>query len=146
MIRRPPRSTRTDTLFPSTTLFRSFYQPRAGRVLVDGTPLSEVDLQAWRSLVGYVPQDLILFHDSVLANVTLGDPRLGEAEARAALEAAGAWDFVAALPEGIHGVVGETGAKLSGGQRQRIALAREIGRASSRAQGGQSGEYAEGGV
>src|SRR3546814_13968760 len=88
MIRRPPRSTRTDTLFPSTTLFRSFYQPRAGRVLVDGTPLSEVDLQAWRSLVGYVPQELILFHDSVLANVTLGDPRLGEAEARAALEAA----------------------------------------------------------
>ncbi|HEY9549919.1 MAG TPA: ABC transporter ATP-binding protein, partial [Kiloniellaceae bacterium] len=53
-------------------LLLGFYQPRAGRVLIDGTPLGEIDLQAWRSLVGYVPQDLILFHDSVLANVTLG--------------------------------------------------------------------------
>src|SRR3546814_4276511 len=92
----------------SSDVCSSDLQPRAGRVLVDGTPLSEVDLQAWRSLVGYVPQELILFHDSVLANVTLGDPRLGEAEAREALEAAGAWDFVAALPEGVHSVVGRS--------------------------------------
>src|SRR3546814_9176300 len=77
-------------------------------------------------MIGYVPHELILFHDSVLANVTVGDPRLGEAEAREALEAAGAWDFVAALPEGVHSVVGEKGAKLSGGQRQRIALARAL--------------------
>ena len=109
-----------------TDLLLGLYQPDSGRVLVDGVPLSEIDLQTWRSLVGYVPQDLILFHDSVLANVTLGDPRLGEAEARAALEAAGAWDFVASLPEGIESLVGEKGAKLSGGQRQRIALARAL--------------------
>src|SRR3546814_5396976 len=84
-----------------TDLLLGFYQPQAGRILVDGVPLSEIDLQAWRGMIGYVPQELILFHDSVLANVTLGDPRLGEAEAREALEAAGAWDFVAALPAGV---------------------------------------------
>jgi ATP-binding cassette subfamily C protein len=109
-----------------TDLLLGFYQPRSGRVLVDGKPLTEIDLQAWRGMVGYVPQELILFHDTVLANVTLGDPRLGEAEAEAALRAAGAWDFVAALPEGLGSIVGEKGAKLSGGQRQRIALARAL--------------------
>jgi ATP-binding cassette, subfamily C, bacterial len=109
-----------------TDLLLGFYEPQGGRVLVDGRPLSDIDLQAWRGMIGYVPQELVLFHDSVLANVTLGDPRLGEAEARAALEAAGAWDFVAALPEGVHSVVGEKGAKLSGGQRQRVALARAL--------------------
>ncbi|MGE5766350.1 MAG: ABC transporter ATP-binding protein [Bacteroidota bacterium] len=109
-----------------TDLLLGLYQPASGRILLDGTPLSEIDLHAWRGIVGYVPQELILFHDSVLANVTLGDPRLGEAEARTALEAAGAWDFVAALPEGLDSIVGEKGAKLSGGQRQRIALARAL--------------------
>lgn len=109
-----------------TDLLLGLYQPQAGRILVDGTPLGEVDLQAWRGLVGYVPQDLILFHDTILANVTLGDPRLGEEETKRALEAAGAWAFVSALPEGMDSVVGEKGAKLSGGQRQRIALARAL--------------------
>lgn len=109
-----------------TDLLLGLHQPHGGRVLIDGVPLSEIDLQAWRSMVGYVPQELVLFHDSVLANVTLGDPRIGEAEARAALEAAGAWDFVAALPEGMLSMVGEKGAKLSGGQRQRISLARAL--------------------
>jgi ATP-binding cassette subfamily C protein len=109
-----------------TDLLLGLYQPQAGRILIDGTPLREIDLQAWRGMVGYVPQELILFHDTVLANVTLGDPRLGEEEARRALEAAGAWDFVSALPEGLQSVVGEKGAKLSGGQRQRISLARAL--------------------
>ncbi len=109
-----------------TDLLLGLYQPQQGRILIDGMPLSEIDLEAWRGMVGYVPQDLILFHDSVLANVTLGDPRIDEAEVRRALQEAGAWDFVAALPEGLHSVVGEKGAKLSGGQRQRIALARAL--------------------
>ena len=109
-----------------TDLLLGLYQPDGGRVEIDGVPLTEIDLQAWRTLVGYVPQELILFHDSVLANVTLGDPRLGEAEAREALELAGAWDFVRQMPEGLESVVGEKGAKLSGGQRQRIALARAL--------------------
>lgn len=109
-----------------TDLLLGLYQPQSGRILVDGVPLTEIDLQAWRSLIGYVPQELTLFHDTILANVTLGDPHIGEAEAQEALEAAGAWDFVAAIPEGMHSVVGEKGAKLSGGQRQRIALARAL--------------------
>ena len=109
-----------------TDLLLGFYQPRSGRIMLDGVPLSDIDLRVWRGMIGYVPQDLILFHDTVLANVTLGDPRLGEADARRALEAAGAWDFVSALPEGLNSIVGEKGAKLSGGQRQRIALARAL--------------------
>ncbi len=109
-----------------TDLLLGLHQPQAGEILIDGTPLRRIDLEAWRNLVGYVPQDLILFHDSVLANVTLGDPRIDEAEAQRALEAAGAWDFVSTLPEGLHSIVGEKGAKLSGGQRQRIALARAL--------------------
>jgi len=109
-----------------TDLLLGLYQPRSGRVLLDETPLNDVDLQAWRGMVGYVPQELILFHDTVLANVTLGDPRLNEADVRRALEAAGAWDFVAALPEGLNSIVGEKGAKLSGGQRQRVSLARAL--------------------
>ncbi|WP_299399145.1 ABC transporter ATP-binding protein [Pelagibius sp.] len=107
-------------------LLLGLHQPQSGRILIDGVPLGEIDLQAWRSLVGYVPQELILFHDTVLANITLGDPNLGEAEVREALEAAGAWDFVSAMPQGPYTVVGEKGAKLSGGQRQRIALARAL--------------------
>lgn len=109
-----------------TDLLLGLYQPGSGRVLIDGVALSEIDLEAWRRMIGYVPQELILFHDSVLANVTLGDPLLDEAGARKALQAAGAWDFVSAMPEGIHSVVGERGALLSGGQRQRIALARAL--------------------
>ena len=109
-----------------TDLLLGLYQPEAGRILIDGMPLTGIDLQAWRDRVGYVPQDLILFHDTVLSNVTLGDPRLGEEEAKQALKAAGAWDFVSALPEGLQSMVGEKGAKLSGGQRQRIALARAL--------------------
>ena len=107
-------------------LLTGLHQPDTGRVLVDGVPLSEIDLKAWRRMIGYVPQELSLLHNSILANVTLGDPALGEADVWAALEQAGARDFVAALPEGLASVVGERGMKMSGGQRQRIALARAL--------------------
>jgi ATP-binding cassette subfamily C protein len=101
-------------------------QPNEGQVLLDGVPLREIDLTSWRRMVGYVPQELVLFHDTIFANVALGDPRIGEAEVRHALEVAGAWEFVRKLPEGIRTHVGESGAKLSGGERQRIALARAL--------------------
>ena len=101
-------------------------QPREGRVLIDGTALTEIDKTAWRNLIGYVPQDTILLHDSVLHNVTLGDPELNAADAERALRAAGAWEFVHALSEGMHTIVGERGGKLSGGQRQRIVIARAL--------------------
>jgi ATP-binding cassette subfamily C protein len=89
-------------------------------------PLDEIDLRSWRRSVGYVPQELVLFHDSIYANVVLGDANIGEADVRRALALAGAWEFVQILPEGMWTGVGPHGAKLSGGQRQRIALARAL--------------------
>ena len=107
-------------------LLLGLHRPDSGEILIDQTPLGDIDLMRWREMVGYVPQEVLLFHDSVLANVTLGDPDLGPAEARAALVAAGAWDFVAQMPHGLESVVGERGTLLSGGQRQRIAVARAL--------------------
>ncbi|MEW6530039.1 MAG: ABC transporter ATP-binding protein [Thermodesulfobacteriota bacterium] len=102
------------------------FRPQAGRVLIDSVPLEELDLSAWRGMIGYVPQEVILFHDTVHANVTLGDPALTRDDAEAALKAAGAWDFVSGLEAGMDTLVGERGTKLSGGQRQRIAIARAL--------------------
>ena len=101
-------------------------RPQRGAVRVDGVPLQELDLHAWRRMIGYVPQDALLLHDSIWHNVSLGDPSIDEACAERALRTAGAWDFVSALPEGIHASVGERGSRLSGGQRQRIVIARAL--------------------
>ncbi|MFZ5652850.1 MAG: ABC transporter ATP-binding protein [Pseudomonadota bacterium] len=101
-------------------------RPQTGTVAVDGTPLETLDLRAWRRLIGYVPQDTVLLHDSILHNVTLGDPALTAEDAERALRAAGIWEFVASLPQGLHTLVGERGGKLSGGQRQRVAIARAL--------------------
>ena len=101
-------------------------QPTSGRILLDGTPLQDVDIKSWRSMIGYVPQDTILLHDSILHNVTLGDPTLNLEDAERALRSANAWEFVKRLPDGLHTLVGERGGKLSGGQRQRIAIARAL--------------------
>ncbi len=109
-----------------TDLLLGLYQPDEGSILIDSVPLEEIDLQAWRGMVGYVPQELMLFHDTILANITLGDNSVTIDQAKTALEKAGAWRFVADLPEGIMTVAGERGSALSGGQRQRIALARAL--------------------
>ena len=77
-------------------------------------------------MVGYVPQELILFHASILENLTLSDTDHSEGAVAEALRLAGAEEFVAQLPEGVHTEVGTKGARLSGGQRQRIALARAL--------------------
>jgi ATP-binding cassette subfamily C protein len=107
-------------------LITGLFHPTKGKVLIDGIPLAHIDLQSWRHMIGYVPQDTILLHESVLTNVTLGDPSLTVADVEYALRAAGAWDFINAMPEGMNTVVGERGTKLSGGQRQRIAIARAL--------------------
>ncbi len=107
-------------------LLLGLYQPDQGDITIDEVPLEEIDRQAWRSKVGYVPQDVVLFHDSVLANVTLGEEDLTQEDAERALAAAGALDFVRQLPGGLDSVVGERGTLLSGGQRQRIAVARAL--------------------
>ena len=109
-----------------TDLLTGLVTPDAGLVRVDGAPLAELDLGAWRRQIGYVPQDLPTLHDSVRRNVTLGDASLDDAAVEAALRDAGAWEFVSALPGGLDASVGERGALLSGGQRQRIAIARAL--------------------
>lgn len=107
-------------------LVTGLLRPNRGDILVDGQPLADLDLRAWRRMIGYVPQDHFLLHDTVLQNVTLGDAELTPEDARQALMAAGAWDFVTGLPRGVDTVVGERGGRLSGGQRQRIVIARAL--------------------
>jgi len=107
-------------------LITGLLQPRSGTILIDNTPLPELDMRAWRNMIGYVPQETQLLHDTVLHNVTLGDPELCEAQAEHALKAAGAWKFVSTMHGGINSIVGERGDKLSGGQRQRIIIARAL--------------------
>jgi len=101
-------------------------RPQEGEITIDGLPLAEIDLRRWRRMIGYVPQEPLLLNDSVLLNITLGDPGLGEQEVVRALKAAGAWEFVTAMPGGLQANVGERGEKLSGGQRQRLAIARAL--------------------
>ncbi|RLC27818.1 MAG: ABC transporter ATP-binding protein [Deltaproteobacteria bacterium] len=107
-------------------LVMGLLQPQEGRIWIDGTRLTDLDPRAWRRMIGYVPQETLLLHDTVMRNVALGDPGLGEKDVERALRAAGAWDFVRNLPGGLHGTVGERGGRLSGGQRQRIAIARAL--------------------
>ena len=107
-------------------LITGLLKPTAGEVLIDGVPLQDYSLSQWRHLIGYVPQEALLLNDTVLHNVTLGDPELDEADAERALRAAEAWPFVAAMPEGMQTVVGERGGRLSGGQRQRLCIARAL--------------------
>ena len=107
-------------------LVMALLRPQHGELFIDDLPLAEVDLRSWRKMIGYVPQETLLLHDTVLINVTLGAPDLTEADAEKALRAAGAWEFVRAMPHGMHSTVGERGSMLSGGQRQRIAIARAL--------------------
>jgi ATP-binding cassette subfamily C protein len=105
-------------------LVMALLRPQQGEILIDDLP--QIDVRSWRKMIGYVPQETLLLHDTVLINVTLGAPDLTEADAEQALRAAGAWEFVRSMPQGIHSPVGERGSMLSGGQRQRIALARAL--------------------
>jgi ATP-binding cassette subfamily C protein len=100
--------------------------PTSGRVLVDGRDLAELDPRAWRTRIGYVPQEMLLLNDTIKQNVTLGDEAISDEDVAWALRQAGAWDFVSRNAEGPDAPVGEHGAKLSGGQRQRIAIARAL--------------------
>ncbi|MGD9768610.1 MAG: ABC transporter ATP-binding protein [Pseudolabrys sp.] len=102
--------------------------PSHGGVVIDGNDLREFDLTSWRHCIGYVPQELLLLHDTVYQNVCLGDPAISRAAAEEALRAAEIWDHIATLPDGLDTLVGERGSRFSGGQRQRISLARALAR------------------
>jgi ATP-binding cassette subfamily C protein len=101
-------------------------EPKSGEIFIDGISLREIHPRDWRHMIGYVSQETILLHDTILSNILVGAPTLGYADAERALRQAGAWDFVNALPDGLHTIVGERGGLLSGGQRQRIAIARAL--------------------
>jgi len=100
--------------------------PKGGRILMGGVDSPEVDLLKWRQMVGYVPQDVTLFHDSIRNNIALGEEDYSDEEVWRSLRAAGANEFVEELPLRLDHVVGERGQMISGGQRQRIALARAL--------------------
>ncbi len=101
--------------------------PEKGDVRVDGVPLSEIDMRAWRRMIGYVPQELVLLSGTVRENIALGAD-IPEEDVWRALRLAGAEEFVRALPDGLDTDLGERGMKLSGGQRQRLSLARALAR------------------
>ncbi|MDK9707567.1 MAG: ABC transporter ATP-binding protein/permease [Desulforhopalus sp.] len=107
-------------------LITGLLSPQTGRVWIDDRNLAAINLRSWRHMIGYVPQETLLLHDSVQLNVTLGDSRFTDKDVEDALRAAGAWDFVAEMTDGIDTVVGERGSRLSGGQRQRITIARAL--------------------
>jgi ATP-binding cassette subfamily C protein len=107
-------------------LMLGLQQPSSGQVLVDGSPLAELDVGAWRRSAGYVPQDSLLLHDSVVRNITIGADAPTNADVERALREAGALDFVSRLPNGVNTIVGERGTRLSGGEKQRIAIARAL--------------------
>jgi ATP-binding cassette subfamily C protein len=107
-------------------LLTGLHRPNLGEVRIDGIPLADLDIVKWRRMIGYVPQEVILFHDTVFNNVTLGEAEPTREDVQGALEAAGVWEVVAAMPQGMDSLVGERGTLLSGGQRQRIAVARAL--------------------
>jgi ATP-binding cassette, subfamily C, bacterial len=107
-------------------LLMGLVTPTSGHILVDGVPLSPEFLQSWRRQIGYVPQDTLLFHDTVLANLQWANPHAKEDDIWRALALAAADDFVRALPNGLATVVGDRGVLISGGERQRLSLARAL--------------------
>jgi ATP-binding cassette, subfamily C, bacterial len=107
-------------------LLVGFHRTDRGQIFIGDAPIQDIDIAAWRKMIGYVPQELSLFHASVRMNLTLGDETITDAAIFAALAQAGAGDFVAHLAHGLDTDVGEMGSKLSGGQRQRISLARAL--------------------
>ena len=108
-------------------LLPRFYAPDAGRILLDGHDIQTLTLESLRGNIALVSQDVVLFNDSIYANIAYG--RLAgtsEREVIAAAEAAHAMDFIRATPEGLNTLIGENGLRLSGGQRQRLAIARAL--------------------
>ena len=110
-----------------TTIFQlllRFYDPQAGKIMIDGVNIADVDPTQLRALMGLVPQDAVIFADTAMNNIRYGRPDASDKEVRAAAEAAAATEFIDAMPEGFNTEFGERGIKLSGGQKQRIAIAR----------------------
>lgn len=108
------------------SLIPRFFDPQLGGVFVDGVDVREVTVSSLREQIALVTQDVFLFHDTVRANIKAGRHDVGDAEIRAAAEAAQAWAYIERLPRGLDTVIGDRGQKLSGGERQRLSIARAI--------------------
>ena len=106
-------------------LFR-FYDPNSGSIVIDGQDISQVSQLSLRKVIGIVPQDTVLFNQSIFENIRYGDPEASDENVLQAIRLAHLEDFIAQLPEGSGTVVGERGLKLSGGEKQRVAIARTI--------------------
>ena len=109
----------------SRILFR-FYELTSGRVLIDGQDIRDVTQASLRAAIGMVPQDTVLFNDTILYNIRYGRPEASDAQVREAARLAQIHDFIMTLPQGYDSLVGERGLKLSGGEKQRVAIARTI--------------------
>jgi len=110
-----------------SALIPRFYNPTSGQIRVDNVDIKELTLTNLRLNIALVSQDIVLFNDTVEANIAFGASKAcSREEVIAAAQAAHAWDFIQRLPNGIDTLIGEDGAKLSGGQRQRIAIARAL--------------------
>ena len=105
-------------------LLMGFYVPTGGAITINGTPLDQIPLEAWRRAVAWVGQQPVLFHGSLCENIRMGRPEAGEAAIQAAVRAAKVDEFADRLPHGLDTAVGEKGSRLSRGQAQRVALAR----------------------
>lgn len=107
-------------------LLSRFFDPQEGRILIDDVDIRDLRNHALRSLVGIVSQDIILFNDTVRANIAFGKPGASDEEIRSAAKAAFADEFIREFPDAYETMIGEEGALLSGGQRQRLSIARAI--------------------
>jgi ATP-binding cassette subfamily B protein len=106
-------------------LFR-FYDVTGGAIRIDGQDVRAVTQDSLRAAIGVVPQDTVLFNDTILYNIAYGRPEASQAEIEAAARAARIHDFIVSLPEGYQTKVGERGLKLSGGEKQRVGIARTL--------------------
>ncbi len=107
-------------------LLQRFYDLQGGRILIDGEDISAITQESLRQAITIVPQDISLFHRSIMENIRYGRPEASDDDVFAAAASAECLDFILALPEGFATTVGDRGVKLSGGQRQRIAIARAL--------------------